>query len=406
MGDRREERNAVRGGGPKGFQTWLILLKSVPESTTGTVFMKSSPPTIWLVLLLQLGASGFASDTPKLTLEMFRTGSAPCYDRTAQPQTSVVDSHLHFRPFGGPAIPFGEVVSYLERTGVLFVNVYGIGQRLPVGSSCTYYLDCPGTPVRPTLTNDFANAADYVRQTPDGVHMTLSMTFPDLSRPESILPGMQLLEKEYPGVFTWMGEVNLVKQALFNNGHRPVPPDKIPEWAAFMTVLRERNIPLAVHADLGNDNEPTRYLPLIEEMLRLYPDNKIVWLHMGLSKELVNMDPGQHIRIMETLLDRYPKLMVDTSWRVVDDHYFSKPEKRPAYVSFLNRNSERVLPGTDFLASANKDFDVYRSELQITSGINRDLNDEAFRNIALGQNYFRLSGLEYVAPPVCGRPIP
>ena len=110
-----------------------------------------------------------------------------------------MDSHLHFRPFGGPAIPFRDVVSYLERTGVLFVNVSGIGQRVPVGSSCTYYLDCPGTPVRPTLTNDFANAADYVKQAPDGVHMTLSMTFPDLSRPESILPGMQFLEKEYPG---------------------------------------------------------------------------------------------------------------------------------------------------------------------------------------------------------------
>ena len=27
--------------------------------------------------------------------------------------------------------------------------------------------------------------------------------------------------------------------------------------------------------------------------------------------------------------------MVDISWRVADDHYFSKPEKRAAYVSFL-----------------------------------------------------------------------
>ena len=368
--------------------------------------MNRSLPTTWLVLLLLLGVSGFASDTPRPTLEMFRTGGAPCYDRSAQPQTSVVDAHLHFRPFGGRAIPFREVVSYLERTGVLFVNVYGIGQRVPVGSSCTYYLDCPGTPVRPTLTNDFANAADYVRQAPDGVHMTLSMTFPDLSRPESILPGMQLLEQEYPGAFTWMGEVNLVKQALFNNGHRPVPPAKIPEWAAFMKVLRNRGIPLAIHADLGNDREPTRYLPLVQEVLRLYPDNKIVWLHMGLSKELVNMDPGQHIRIMETLLHRYPNLMVDISWRVVDDHYFSKPEKQTAYVSFLNRNSERVLPGTDFLASADKDFDVYRTELRITSRIYRYLNDEAFRNIALGQNYFRLLELEYVAPPVCGRQRP
>ena len=368
--------------------------------------MNRSLPTTWLVLLLLLGVSGFASDTPRPTLEMFRTGGAPCYDRSAQPQTSVVDAHLHFRPFGGRAIPFREVVSYLERTGVLFVNVYGIGQRVPVGSSCTYYLDCPGTPVRPTLTNDFDNAADYVRQAPDGVHMTLSMTFPDLSRPESILPGMQLLEQEYPGAFTWMGEVNLVKQALFNNGHRPVPPAKIPEWAAFMKVLRNRGIPLAIHADLGNDREPTRYLPLVQEVLRLYPDNKIVWLHMGLSKELVNMDPGQHIRIMETLLNRYPNLMVDISWRVVDDHYFSKPEKQAAYVSFLNRNSERVLPGTDFLASADKDFDVYRTELRITSRIYRYLNDEAFRNIALGQNYFRLLELEYVAPPVCGRQRP
>ena len=60
---------------------------------------------------------------PSPTLEMFRTGDAPCYDRTTQPQTSVVDTHLHFRPFGGPAIPFPEVVSYLQRTGVLFVNV-------------------------------------------------------------------------------------------------------------------------------------------------------------------------------------------------------------------------------------------------------------------------------------------
>lgn len=368
--------------------------------------MKDVARTACLVLVLLSGAPGIAGGPPKPTLEMFQDVDASCYDRSGQPQTSVVDTHVHFRPFGGPAIPFREVVSYLERTGVLFVNMYGIGQRLPVDSTCTYYLDCPGTPVRSTLTNDFANAADYVRQAPDGVHMTLSMTFPDLSRPESILPGMQLLEREYPGVFTWMGEVNLVKQALFNNGHRPVPPAKIPEWAAFMTVLRERGIPLAIHADLGSDEDPTRYLPLIQQVLRLFPDNEFVWLHMGLSKELVNMDPAEHIRIMEMLLDRYPNLMVDLSWRVVDDHYFSKPEKRAAYVSFLNRNSERMLPGTDFLASADKDFDVYRTELQITSRIYRYLNDDAFRNIALGQNYFRLLGLNYVAPQICGRQRP
>ncbi len=368
--------------------------------------MKDAIPGTSFVLFLLFSASGIASGAVKPTLESFKTDGAPCYDRSGQPQTSVVDAHLHFRPFGGPAIPFEEVISYLEETGVLFVNIYGIGQMLPVASSCTYYLDCPGTPVRSTLKNDFVNAANYVLQAPKGIHMTLSMTFPDLSRPESMLSSMQLLEEEYPGTFAWMGEINLVKQALFSNGHAPVPTGKITEWAAFMKVLRERTIPLAIHADLGNDEEPTRYLPLLKEVLRLYPDNKIVWMHMGLSRELANMNVVRHIQTMKSLLDRYPNLMLDISWRVIDDSYFSNPDKRVLYVPFLNEYSERVLPGTDFLASRDKDIEVYRTELYVTSRINRYLNDNAFRNIALGQNYFRLLGLDYMAPQVCANQQP
>ena len=347
-------------------------------------------------------APGPLADAPSgLTLDTFRTGDAPCYDRSAQPQTSVVDTHVHFRPFGGPAIPFEEVVQYFEETGVLFANVYGIGQMLPASSPCTYYLDCPGTRVTPTLKNDFVNAANVVTKAPAGIHLTLSMSFPDLSDPESVLAGMALLEEEYPGAFRWMGEVNLVKQALFDNGHEPAPPAAIAEWAGFMEVLRERGIPLAIHSDLGNDDDPTRYLPLMEEVLRRYPENVIVWVHMGLSRELTGLDAARHVELMVSLLDRHPKLMLDIAWRVLDDAYFSTPEGRAAYVPFLNAYSERILPGTDFLASRDKDLEVYRTELEVTSRINQRLDDAAFRNIALGENYFRLLGLEYAAPPVC-----
>ncbi len=352
-------------------------------------------------LLFALNAVGAAGCVSNPTLEMFQADDPACYDRSVQSQTAVVDTHLHFRPFGGPAIPFEELVSYLEETGVVFANIYGVGQTLPVTTSCTYYLDCPGTPVTPTLKNDFLNAANTIMNAPAGIHLTLSMSFPDLSRPETILPRMQLLNEEYPSAFAWMGEINLVKQALFGNGRAPVPLATLLRWAPFMEALRERDIPLAIHADLGNDEEPTRYLPLMEEVLRLYPDNAIVWVHMGLSRELVNMNAVQHIRIMSALLDRYSKLLLDISWRVLDDAYFSDPDNRTLYASFLNEYSERILPGTDFLASSDKDIAVYRTELQITSRILRDLNDTAFRNIALGQNYFRLLDLDYTAPPVC-----
>ena len=382
---------APRGAGPFALLVALCVLGAAAG--------------LWAAATTQPGAANGvaqAGTAPSLTLDAFR-GDAPCYDRSAQPQTAVVDTHLHFRPFGGPAVPFDEIVGYLRETGVLFANVYGIGQTLPATSACTYYLDCPGTPVTPSLENDLANAADVAADPTSGVHLTLAMTFPDLADPDSILDGMARLDAEHPGAFRWMGEVNLVKQALFANGHEPVPAATIGAWAGFMEALRARRIPLAIHSDLGDDGEPTRYLPLMEKVLRRYPDNAIVWVHMGLSRELTTMDPGRHVALMTTLLDRHPNLMLDIAWRVLDDAYFSTPEGRAAYVPFLNAYSERILPGTDFLASRDKDFEVYRTELEVTGRIHRHLDDRAFRDIALGENYFRLLGLDYEAPAVCAR---
>lgn len=358
-------------------------------------------------LLLAGGVFGLGSCAAQpaalLPLAAFQPGeqSRGCYDRSVQPQTAAVDAHLHSRPFGGSAIPFEEILGYLERTGVLFATIMGIGQTLPVSSSCIYYLDCPGTPAKPSLKNDFVNAANLVALAPKDLHLTLAMTFPDLENPETILAGMQLLDREFPGLFQWAGEVNLVKQALFGNHHDAVPLAKIGQWAPFMAVLRERGIPISIHSDLGNHSDPTAYLPWMEEVLRLYPDNQIIWVHMGLSKELTAMPADQHIAILQSLLGRYPKLMLDISWRVLEDHVFSDPARQGRYVSFLNAHSERILPGTDFLASGHKSFEVYRAELEATSRILGRLNDDAFRNIALGQNYFRLLNLNFEAPEIC-----
>ena len=354
-------------------------------------------------LLFPLAVAALGGCASSLTLNAFREDSAFCYDRAREPQTPVVDAHLHFRPFGGPALAFEEVVSYLQRSGVRFVTVMGIGQTLPANSTCTYYLRCPGTPVAPTLKNDIANAEAFVTRKRPGIHMVLSMTFPDLARPDSVLRGMQLLDTEFPGTFHWMGEVNLVKQALFDNGHEPVTAAQLAGWGAFMEVLRARNMPIAIHADLGNDEDPTAYLPLIEEMLAAYPGNAVIWMHMGLSRELVRMDPQRHVGILKSLLDRYPRLMLDLSWRVIDENYFADARSRSHYVAFLNEYSERVLPGTDFVASRRQTFAKYQDDLEVTGRIYKYLDDGAFRNIALGQNYFDLLGLDYRAPPLCNR---
>lgn len=333
-------------------------------------------------------------------LSQFSDG-AMCYDRATQPYTAVVDTHNHFRPFGGAPIPFEEMVEYLKRSGVLFANVYGIGQSLPTDSTCEYYLDCVGTPALPSMKNDFANAQEFLDHDPQGVVLTLSMTFPDLQNPETIVEQIGVVDQEFPGLFRWMGEVNVVKQALMGNEHEAATEDDIRNWAPFMTILRERDIPLALHSDLGNEANNTEFLPLMELALELYPDNKIVWMHMGLSNELKAIPHEEHIAILSRLLDGNENLYLDVSWRVIHDNYFIAPEQRAAYIAFFNQYSNRVLPGTDFVALHNKNYDIYAEELAVTSDIFKDVDDAAFRNIALGQNYFELMNLDYTAPEIC-----
>lgn len=324
-----------------------------------------------------------------------------CYDRQQEPYTAVVDSHIHFRAFGGKSIPFTELIDYFRNSSVRFANIYGIGQVIPADSDCTYYLNCPGTPVLPSIKNDFVNAANLVEFAPEDIHLTLSMSFADMANIDDTLATMALYDREYPGMFKWAGEINLVKQALFQNGQVPVTREDIDKWDPFMGILQKRDIPINFHSDLGNDAEPTKYLEVMEYVLKKFPDNKIIWAHMGLSKELAHMDANEHTAILKRLLDANSNLMLDISWDVLDKHYFSKPEIRAVYIDFFNSYSERILPGTDFVASRNKNFESYEDELQKTSSILQDLDDEAFRNIALGQNYFRVSGLKYQAPAIC-----
>jgi predicted TIM-barrel fold metal-dependent hydrolase len=325
-------------------------------------------------------------------------GDAVCYDREAEPYTAAVDAHFHPRPFGGPAIPMPELVDFFDKLGVRFVVYMGIGQMLELGSGCTYYLSCIGTAAKPTIKNDFVNATDLAAYTPKNVFILPSMTFMDLAQPEEIMERVALYDREFPGMFRWAGELNVMKQALVGNLHEPATLTDIDAWAPFMQTLRERNIPVTLHSDLGNDANPTQYLYLMEHVLETYPDNKIVWAHMGLSKELTQMDANQHVATMKRLLDQYPNLMLDISWDVLYNAY------RPfgqVFIDFFNAYPTRILPGSDFVAAGTKEYATYENELEITSRVLRLLTDEAFRNIALGENFFRFIGIDYEAPRIC-----
>jgi predicted TIM-barrel fold metal-dependent hydrolase len=403
----------------------------------------------YLSLLLVATFCAVTGCSHKRSLDDFKNPTG-CYDRNNEPYTFVVDAHMHFRPYGGEAIPLEELTRYFNRTGVLFANAFGIGQMFAPESPCVYYTDvipskgkkgkeiyCNEKSITPTVRNDIATAVEYLKHKPEGVEVTLSMSFADLYNPENITEVIKLYDREFPGAFKWAGELNLVKEAIFSNIDVEQRPDdegfdkrfedRINGWGDFMELLRDRKIPLTLHADIGKDIEPiskvvtkeerragsTKYLYLMEKVLSKYPDNTIVWAHMGLSKELKTMDVEYHISIMSKLLDRYDNLYFDLSWRVLQDVYFDNSDKRDLYVKFINTYPERILAGTDFVASRRKDYFEYKDELNVTSNIFRKVDedgevvsDEAFRNIALGENYFNLMragnlDFPYHAPEIC-----
>ena len=343
-----------------------------------------------------------------ITLKYYKGKGSKCFNRTKRnnKQNAIVDAHLHMRPFGGPPIEFKKMIDILNKNGILFAVIKGIGQRLPTGHTCTYYKNCPGVNIRPSITNDIINAQMVVdnnlhKTNAIGVKVVLSMTFPNLSKPDEVVDGIYFLDKEYPGLFKWMGEVNVVKQALFKNGHKPVSMSDISKWRVFMNILKKRKIPMTIHLDLGNNINNFKYLPLLEHILKLYPKNKIILSHLGLSKELTNINHVEHAKVLNDLLNKYKNIYFDISWNILYKQEFNSFNSKKIYVDLMNKHPTRFLTGTDFVSHINKSEKIYKRELKDTSSILKYLNNYAYRRITLGQNYLDMIRSTYKAPNIC-----
>ena len=94
---------------------------------------------------------------------------------------------------------------------------------------------------------------------PKDVHLDIVNDFSGFGQSGNIAQMISLYDKEYPKVFQWMGEVNLNKQALLRNHHQPATKKHIREWKDFMKILQNRDIPITIHSDLGDQADPEKF---------------------------------------------------------------------------------------------------------------------------------------------------
>ncbi len=317
---------------------------------------------------------------------------------------SLVDSNIHFQGYGNNNIPYETLVNWLIKSNILFCTITGLGQSLPFKSKCQYYLECKNEQVKDTIVKDMLIGTDYNKyfeKYKDKILIIFAASFVDLKKPNNIMEQIHLLNDNFYNEIKSIGETNVCKPILRFNNYHCIKTDVIPYWKNFMNYLEKNNIPVLLHCDLGDKENPTKYLHLMDKICKTYPNNKIIWPHMGISYESKYIDVKEHLEIMTYFLNKYPNLYFDLTWDVLYNVLFkNNKEKCIIYGQFFNKYYNRFLPGTDFVASGDKTFDDFITDLKETSYIYQFVDNRAFRFIALGQNYIDLYKLNYTAPIV------
>lgn len=362
------------------------------------------------------------------TVARFTKGTADnniCWDRNGvDGWFSPIDAHNHFRPFGGPTVPFKEYIGWMMDSGIVFSTVFGIGQLVvkknPSDPDCCYYLHCPTLDyvITPDPYNDRLNAEEYRdiymkdKEMQKKMHLTVSATSLNLQNPENNMKVLNNLTSSFPGVFKWAGEINVFKHALaanafFEGGRVTVEQIRSGALDPFFKQMETNQWPVTLHCDLGceqyNDvpvnvdernelegcevpaseialakksyswwktnlgpyyesffdakNEPrhnfkkVQHFQVWDTILSRFPDMRVVWAHMGLSKELRALHPVIHRYIIIKLIDKHPNLMIDISWDIL------------AKILFLNYKDDKV----DLLLSGkHEDLEYWGSGGQLT----------------------------------------
>lgn len=81
-----------------------------------------------------------------------------------------------------------------------------------------------------------------------------------------------------------------------------------------------------------------QHLHVWDSLLTRYPDVKIVWAHVGLSKELRDLHPLVHKHILITLMERHPNLHADVSWDVLSKMVLMNYKESDSIASLLHHS--------------------------------------------------------------------
>lgn len=172
------------------------------------------------------------------------------------------------------------------------------------------------------------------------------------------------------GIFTGIGEVTVHKELveLMFAGQRGQAnmQQRMEPLARLLQTAGVVGMPVTLHCDIDNLKEQVkdrvegrtgRPPANFEGMKKLLNDPRVkdttvVLAHAGGLGRFVQEGEGHLDRIQE-LLDSCPNLKLDISWSEVAKQLTKSPEKMDQWAAFIEKNSDRIMVGSDSLAPTN-----------------------------------------------------
>jgi hypothetical protein len=170
-----------------------------------------------------------------------------------------------------------------------------------------------------------------------------------------------------PKTFTGIGEITVHKELVelmfagqrgqANTQKRLEPLTKLLEMAGVF------HMPVTLHCDIDNLQEqvkdavtgrtgrPPANFEGLKEMLQdpRVANTKVIQAHAGGLGRFVQETDG-HLGRVQSLLDTCPNFMLDISWSEVAKQLTKSPAKMAQWTDFIEKNSDRILFGSDSLA--------------------------------------------------------
>ena len=187
----------------------------------------------------------------------------------------------------------------------------------------------------------------------------------------------------YPNMWVGIGEILTRHDDLtrMTYGRNPtancIALDPVYKFAA------KHNMPVWMHSDIGDPvNNTPAFLYEIEEAVKKHPQTKIVWCHIGNTRD-VNVPNLPEIAVR--LLKTYPNLYYDLSWVVFDQIIAPNGKPNPIWVKIIEQFPNRFLIGSDKIGG----FSDYKQTIRRYDVLLDQLKPETAKKVA-SENMFEL----------------